>query len=741
MRNFSKIILSIAIPVLGAAQLSASPITGNRDRVSHKYRTANRHMLFKGDRYERINRINAMLDKKEGPRKETETRLSPSHTITDAASFQDLDGPNGKLWFYKADFKTMPMEVSEYFTEHIMLEYTFTIYDENLKIVGTVHDKVRYENGEWLDRMVELTPVVTRNYFNQDDNYEVIVSLALNVSPGHNNYRNYVYSLGGEKETVEIKDPLTGEMISKEVEVDKPVRRLDSSIVDVLDASTANEENFYFTFYDEHFSPDLMDTKGEAKEGTDEDYWEKRVNSKLSYKVLGKFNPNVNGGHPEVHKFSTGIMNIPGDMENTPPFISFVRDGVPYFATSWYKEPFWNPYYSIEEDLTMREVNSLMVNIYRIENNSATLVQETEIPFVKDSDPKFIASFFSVGDLMYRGDIDYGHFTQDGKASFFVTKKNSYAGGETYEYNYYVYDPAGTKIKTLFEHAESRVPLADIEGFEPQQVFIEKAGDIYQFSFIDLYSGSSRKPRFVIPSQYVIDEDSDPESLKANLDRVPKGDSYEYGIELGTLGLSENEDNFLRILWLDNGGNYSHIEEINLGKNVMLAQCWIDGAVLRPTIFNDDIYREYMLLIKRGVNGKTEEEFVVTQAANPTAPEGKHLLHLTPGEKGILHFIELDPSEENAKLMVTWNNNYVYTKDFYFLPFASSAVDEIRSADAAGEIAFNGTILTAPGMEIKVYNLQGIGVAAGFGTVDASVLPAGLYIATAGDNVRKFVVR
>ncbi len=741
----TKLILALALPVLGASTADAKFCANQSFDPSGFSFKGTRHSAFRGPRQQKIEEINSILEGRKNSRKADANKYKPATSISNVDHFADLDGPNDETWFYSANYTFKDEFVNEYFTDHIMLEYKFTIYNTNMDIVGTISDKVRYEDDEVRiagngSAGCQLTPVITKHFFNTDDKYEVLVGLSVNTkTPGLNHYRNLVYSLGGEKETLPVLDPESGKTVNKEF--DKPINVIQSSIGDVLDASRNGVEEYYMTVYDESLPEDYEVPDGATVEEAGKLFWDALTKAKISIKMLGK--ADKDGNLKEIHEFSFPLLCTPGNQETSPFLMSFRKGNDVYFITQRYKEIFWNPYYSPEEDMTMRESNALVVNLYKIVDGGAQLVKTSEIPFVKDSDAEVLASFHSVGDLRYREDVNFGGFDfnkDNGMPAYYVTKDN-YLVGEGNAYSFYVYDADGNKRKKVFEGAESTLSLSNVEGFEPQQLFVELMGSTYVFNMVDLISC---KKVTSFPHMFDTGDPDNLESLTSNLDRVAYGDSYCYVDELNFAMLGEGEDgddiDIMRFEWIDNKGQHMRTHEVNMGPNVQYSHGYISADVLNPKVYDSDDVYEYMLLTKRGLEDETsQEELIIGKVMCDEYPYGKTLLNLTPGEKGIIINV-LPPYNSSNILGITWKNNDKYTQDMYFLPFDSpnSAVEEIEASGDAS-FSFDGSSLHAAGEQIMVYNLQGICVASGFEVVSTTSLSNGLYIATAGDKARKFI--
>lgn len=78
--------------------------------------------------------------------------------------------------------------------------------------------------------------------------------------------------------------------------------------------------------------------------------------------------------------------------------------------------------------------------------------------------------------------------------------------------------------------------------------------------------------------------------------------------------------------------------------------------------------------------------------------------------------------------------------DIYYLPFDGSKVEEIEAAGSGAALTFDGTTLYGEG-EIKVFNISGMQVKSGNGTLSVADLDGGIYVARCGKDVRKFSVK
>lgn len=646
-----------------------------------------------------------------------------------------LDGPNGELWYYTANFEyeEIPPHDDIIYTDYILQKYRFDIFDSKMNAVGSIEDEMDYEENEVRVVNCDLLPFVSRNFFNTDDKTEVVVSMTVNAEVGYNHYRSLVYALGAEK---------TDGM-------DTPVMSFDRLVGDVAEApSSDSSENYYMTFME-----DIEPTSEEADEMT---FWEYLCGMKIRLSIYKKA---VNADGPQlVYTREVPLCQMQGDQESSPLMFTVNHDGYLYYVLPYYAEPFFNEYNDpISEETTMRTPNELKVEFLRMKDDELNLQYTTSIPVEKVADETAIASFYGIGNLRYRDDVWFnGYNTPADRAALIVTRQDYFPSSDGYLNSYYVYDHEGNRIRTLCEGAERSLALADIDGFEPQQLFFIRDEYGYDFSFVNLFSGS-RVLR--LSNYYEIDPKEDPELLTANIERCPDAESgYVYVDELRTPrvimsepdedGNSEELDNRMRFMWINKDGSFRKIDEVSMGKNVRYAQSYIDLKALDPTFYNPDATPEYMMLIKRAISPTENiEELMIGQAVSPETPDGYTLLLLGPEEgKGILNGIFADFFSENPSIMVSYldqsGSRSKFTTDFYTLPLEKSGagVSTPVSKPASSNIVVENGLVKADGF-IRIYNASGALVASGDKAIDLRNLSAGVYIATAEGTSRKILVR
>lgn len=743
MRNLISISMTLALAATVGTFNTDAACNGKRDFDLSKFQY--RHepaSAFVNSRSKKIDAVNAKMRNGERPLDAPyrEGNPDPYETLGPTDQIGTLDGPDGEEWYYvgRLDYLEIPPHDDVAFTDRILQNYEFDVYDSKMKLVGTIKDKMAYREGEIRVAACEFVPFMSKHFFNTDDKYEIVISLTINAGVGNNQYRSLVYQLGGEKEDGN----------------DKVLITYDDLIGDVSEGpSDGSTDNLYVTFLQE-INPYANEGDPEAD---DMSYWDYLCSLKVKMMVYGKAGAT---GQPElVYTRELPMGQLQGDQQNVPFMLSLVRDGHLYYVICTYDQPFYNEYDDpIYGDMTMREGNKLNVEFVRVDEDGFKTEYTTSIPIAKNPAENILFSYFSVGSLLYRDDICFEGFnTPEGRAALIVTRMDYAPSSDSEVPSYYVYDHEGNLLHTLFENADSAISLSDVEGYEPQLMFVSSDQYGYMFNFIDLYS-AKRVLRF--SSQFEIDPDSDPENLTAAIDRVADPDGgYVYVVEMRTPvvimsdpdanGKTEEIDNRMRFMWINKDGSFRKIDEVSMGKDVKYAQSYILGKALRPEAFHSDANQEYMMLVKRATDTDAAiEELVIGQAISDELPDGNTLLVLGPDEeKGVLNGIIPYFDVEQPRLVVTYlgknGNANVITSEFYALPLDQATVGVEKPSISAAKkcgITLDGTTVVAEG-HINVCNASGVIVASGNGSVELRGLTAGLYIASCRSGACKILVK
>lgn len=556
------------------------------------------------------------------------SRLPAFDTLLPAADETGyLDGPLMETYFYTLDYDKESIDHGSW-VETVIKGYTVTVYDPEMKAVGAIHDTVTLTGNETKVAGIGVGPQLTKKFFNTDNTLEIMICVYKNTSEYVNSISTVVYSLG----------------------VDEPVAELPGMYVSCVNTATDNwSEKFYITFLTEEETETPM--VGDVLNTVDYAF--------STYKYAG-----YNGMEDPILSTRVPVVTISG--ENSIPFISTTADGIPYFCVNHMKYSwFEDPYDYTNENPTAD--NELIVDIYSLPSAYGQTVEKfstTTIPSEASIENLY---FMYIGTFSYDKDISVGKYSDDGTPSLILTREYYRPGSDDYSYSYDVYTAApkgetteGKQLFTLAERVDGGYFMPDIEGHDPQVMFVKQENDEFRFDFVSLLDGTLEH---TIP--YYIEGDL---FFNTTATRVPYEDSYLYAVAQ-THGESDPDGNvWTNIVYLDTDANVHHIDRLNMGKNIDYAKVYMAPEALDPFIFNLDDAREYMLIVKRrdpGASGNHEELLVLSADENKPA-----LLTLTPDEElGSLATIFLSNLDSDTpSLMAIYAKDYRYTLIGHTLP-------------------------------------------------------------------------
>lgn len=589
--------------------------------------------------YARQAKAPGMLTAKEKQNLEALRRIAPEKQMDGCNELGYLQGPDNELWYYTGKYEIEEIVHSEYYTERRTTGFEYTVYDADLKPVGTVRDKVRLHDGETRVAALSLDATVSRKFFNSDDKYEVVVSIAANTPDYEVNQYSRAYSLGGAR-----NDDGT----------DRYLTEIDGYIVEAVNTATDRwSERYYMVFLtEEHASVDDMPA------GTDWVDYLKTFKEVMSvYRYGGWDLPAV------IATLEVPMLCLPGDQMNAPFLLSWQADGRWHFTTSRYKESFWVDPSGMGGDESLTPDNKLVIEDWYLPTPSASRLDKGAVTHI-DAAPMtgdgFLCSFYGIGTLTGSGDVLTADWGTPDKPGFIVTVQNyTTISDDTYVTMYYVYDGDGKQVKTLATYAEGAVGMSDIAGQPRQVMMITPDINGYIFNFVNLNDGNAV---LSVPSSF---KDM---RLTTNLDRYAVAGGYRYACELNQSDTDQDLNVRTFVAHWDTDGNVARIDTLNMGPDVAYAQVYIDAQALSPYIFNTDNAPEYMTLVKRYVEidgSTTREELLVLQPGNPTP-----LMKLLPdATKGALASVMLTGQGADRRLLIIYrDNNYNYFQDIYRLP-------------------------------------------------------------------------
>lgn len=543
-----------------------------------------------------------------------------------------IDGPKGEAWYYVGDYL--------YDAKKNICGFALDIYDASWTKIGSIKDDIELKENETRVAEVSIGPAITQKFFNYDLNYEIMIGVAVNTTAYVNAYSTRVYAI----------TPLAEDAKSE------CIKTIDGYYVSAIDAAAdAWSENYYITFMTET-ETETPDING--------------VMNSADYRFITYKKADYNGNLQEVLDCRIPMLTQAGS--DAVPFLATVNDGVPYFITNnlkycWYLDPF-----DYQNDAPTPD-NELIVNIYAPESmwsSAATLYSTTRFPLEATIDNLV---FLYVGAFQYDADIDMAR-SGDGTPTIYLTRAHSHQGGDTYTYDYEVYtgaakgqDAEGTKMYDIISGVDGGYFMTDVEGFDPQVMFLFEENGVTKFYFVSTLTGDVEH---VIPANF--NSGDAKYSMNTTVDRIPHGDSYLY-VAPQTTGFTEADGtDHVYVVFASPEGDVVDVDNLNMGVGIDYATIFSDASAFNPYLFNLDSDREYMVLMKRRDQGSTSnhEEFSVISAN----PEKGIILTAGPDEEfGQIIGVELcNPTSDNPNLIVLYYDpiigNWQYTLTHYDLP-------------------------------------------------------------------------
>ncbi len=534
-----------------------------------------------------------------------------------------LNTPDGEPWYYVGQYTKDE-------NSHIG-HFTFTVYDANFTEVATIEDDTQLAANETRIVDVQLSTLVTKKFFNNDDNPEFMVTFAANTAEYVNHYYTKVYSAG----------------------VAEPISTVEGYYcVDVNTSTDSWSEDYYIGFVTEQ-EPEQTVIGG--------------LQNSMDYVIDIYKKAGYSTPSEVVHTIRIPSLLATGAQWN--PVLATAHDGTAYFAANYLKYSFYeNPLDYNNNNLTAN--NEFIIDYYEVPRyGETTLAYRTTIPMVGSATDM---NFYYMGAFMYEDDITYGRYTTDDAPSFTITRAHYEVASDDYSYSYDIYpagseeQPATTKLLTLGEGIDGATFMSDIRGYDPQVMFVKKVDDNYNFEFVNLLNGNVE---CTLP--YAI---TDNIFMNAEVDRVAGEDGPLY-VASQAQAQSDADGNAIHVIaYITPEGQLHHTDNLNLGQMVAAAMTFNTAYALDPYIFNTDPDREYMVLVKRYLNAtgsNTQEELMVVSPSKGT------LFTLLPDKDlGAIAYVELDEQSDQygQNLCVVYQTqNFRYNTVRYELPLTKFA--------------------------------------------------------------------
>lgn len=421
MKTASVLAIGAAVLITSSAA-SAAPVQ-QTDISRYLYGHDRNKSLFSDDRSNAIERCNAVLEAGKSDRfAHNLTSVAPDGSYTPDLVFKnkdlygDIDGPDGELWYYQGTIEYEYVVHNEYWTEELPKSFSVDIYNSDMELMGTIKDTFVLKENEARVRQADVLPIITQKYFNDDDKYEVAVTVIINPKPYGVVPYTYVYALGDAPGEDGDNTPLTV---------------INGMVSDVLHTDDGGRENVIMTFMHEYndsglTDDDIYDYYDPDNAEKRENYWKYQMGNKINLKALAA--ADADGNYPVVFEKTIVYYQSQGNQQDDALSISFVQDGKHYIVFPYYEGTIYNPFYGPMDEPTQRLPNNLIIEVYKqpATGQPFELEQTTKIN-VELASEEYLTSYYSIGAFRYKEDI----VQNNGKFDFIVTRRDLAGNGDS----------------------------------------------------------------------------------------------------------------------------------------------------------------------------------------------------------------------------------------------------------------------------------------------------------------------
>ena len=512
-----------------------------------------------------------------------------------------LNAPDGSTWTYTASFEKK-------YGDYTMV--TLAVYNDSKEHVGTIVDSLKLDSTMIAINQAEINPLVTKQFFNNDSKYELMLFLHAQTKNYEGKFFNHVFSIAD------------GETVTE------PIATVEGRQIYAQNTSEFNE-NYVMIF--------ARDSASTSKNYT------------LCYDIRRKAAYGDKDGIR--YTFRVPYANVAA-LNDLQPIFMLKSGNDQFYVLQQYEKPYFDPNTPLDQDPVVNPDNNLVITFI---NKIFKTVHTTKIPITQDENQKLLYTFPMLGGLEGAKDILLNY---DGtKPAYIITKEKYNLESDGSITSFYKYDVDGNELNTIAENTLGRIKMSSVVGQEEQWMFMKEEYD-GEYFFVDL---PSCEPRAEIS---VFLEDG--RTISSQIDRYPKGDSYEYAVAL--LQGNNEEDGTISqdIAWLNADGSFNRYEKINLGKYIEAAQVNITADALNPWVIHTDDAREYMVLVKRYNPNNTSDKETAFLVCNT---KGEILLDYGKDEeKGELNMVYLMDKGANPSILCVYQKNGALTMHYTPLP-------------------------------------------------------------------------
>lgn len=527
-----------------------------------------------------------------------------------------LTGPEGSTWTYTASFEKR---------NGLYSRVTLSVYNSERELIGTIIDSLKLEDENMTGiNQAEINPLVTQQFFNTDSKYELMLFLHAQTKNYEGKFFNHVFSIAEGETSTEPIATVEGRQVYAQ-----NTSEFSENYVMIFARDSASSTNNYTLCYD--------------------------IRRKAVY-------GDENGVR---HTFRVPYANVAALNDLQPIFM--VKSGYDqFYVLQQYEKPYFDQNTPLDQEPVVNPDNNLVITFI---DKIFRTIHTTKIPITQDENQKLLYTFPMLGGLEGVNDILLNY---DGtKPAYIITKEKYNLESDGSITSFYKYDVDGNELNTIAENTLERIKMSSVVGQEEQWLFMKEEYD-GEFFFVDL---PSCEPRAEI-SVYL----EDGRTISSQIDRYPKGDSYEYAVAL--LQGNNEEDGTISqdIAWLNADGSFNRYENINLGKYIEAAQVNITAEALNPWVIHTDDAREYMVLVKRYNPNNTSDKETALLVCNT---KGEILLDYGKDEeKGELNMVYLMDKGASPSIMCVYQKNGAFSMHYTPLPLNKV---ELKGAGTASD--------------------------------------------------------
>ena len=537
---------------------------------------------------------------------------NPVATMSTTGKWGLLEGEDGSTWYYTITYT----EAEGFYTGA-----SIKVFNDVHEQVGTIN--VSVPEGKRINDITPFGTITSKMFDKNDKTQELTVSLHA-VGDASNNYHGTYYTYAYQ---------LDGTLVQTYVGSGVLVNFAQNAWTKYTRLLLVNDTTEVLT--------DSLDQYGDP--------------ASVDYETITVMRPASWGEDAPVaeHTFKFDLNYT--YYSNGSPINIFEVDGEPYYTLAMYAKPFVSGY-----DLTTYEPFYSPDNSYVIRSfdKRYNLVDSIAIPLDTLPDGNIrMAEFGSFS----KNNLTKNFFTTDGQLDYVVTFNDYIISKDADCFTFNVYHNDGTHVKTICDNVYNTwFDLADINGQSSQMAFMQEIGTAQQMQMVDI---PSCEKKTLLPA------DINGVTISTDLNRYPKGNSYQYVVKMLNGIEDDNNNTIARIGWYNPDLSFDHYTSFNLGPNGENFRINLNDNVLNPYLFNTDDSLEYCYIakVKRDDSNKIDNILVIADH------EGNTIRKFAPDEtKGALYSASvLTDDAENTELMVIYTNSETGATsfDFYSLPF------------------------------------------------------------------------